>query len=67
MLSMNVHLVKTCTLEKYAMGCQSPSMCCCKTPPTATSEASVLIHVGASALEGSVYQSFLDSGKSSIG
>ena len=47
------------------MGCQSPSMCCCKTPPTATSEASVLIHVGASALEGSVYQSFLDSGKSS--
>ena len=29
------------------MGCQWPSISCCKTAPTATSEASVIIDVGA--------------------
>ena len=32
------------------IGCQSPSMCCWRTAPTAVSEASVMRQVGASGL-----------------
>ena len=37
-------------LEKYESGCHAPSMYCCSTAPTATSDASVIRQVGASAL-----------------
>ena len=37
-------------LEKYAIGCQTPSTCCCNTAPTAVSEASDMMQVGENGL-----------------
>lgn len=34
-------------LEKYDSGCHLPSICCFRTAPTALSDASDMIHIGA--------------------